>query len=171
MTECGKTELAKQIAAARRAEGRGIIVLDPQRDVWESDQQFSLDERDAFLDCVWRNRDCDVFVDEAGIAVGQFDKVMTRLATEGRHWGHNCYFLVQRAAQISPSVRGMCRKLFAFNQQLEDCDALRQSWGQAELMECVNLAQFEYLYTQRFKDGTRAPVERGRVIPSWQNGG
>lgn len=157
MTESGKTTLAKQIAAARKNSGRGILCLDPLGTQWPSDYQTT--DQDEFLKVVWASESCDVFVDEAGEAIGHFNKTMNQLATKGRHWGHNCYFICQRAAMVSPTVRTQCRILFAFNQAKEDSIVLAREWGYDELLDCNKLKQGEYFHCQRF--GT---ITKGRAF-------
>lgn len=157
MTESGKTTLAKLIAQKRKQSGRGILVLDPLGTQWDADYQSA--DQQEFLDIVWRSESCDVFVDEAGKAIGHYEKLMIDLATTSRHWGHNCYFLCQRAAMVSPTVRTQCRVLFAFNQAGEDSIILAKEWGYDELKECPKLAQGAYFHAQRFKT-----ISRGKVF-------
>jgi len=165
MTESGKTTLAKAIAAEQRKSERGVIVLDPMQTAWDCD--FQTDDAGKFLAVVWANQDCDVFIDEAGFAVGHFNKLMEQLATQGRHYavrngtyggGHNCYFICQRAKMISPTVRTQCRILFAFHQAREDADILAREYGYDELLECPSLAQGEYFQVQRFNGVTKGKV-------------
>lgn len=166
MTESGKTTLAKAIAKEQVKSERGVIVLDPLGSKWECD--FQTTDTTQFLAVVWANQDCDVFIDEAGMAVGHFDKLMQQLATQGRHYavrngtyggGHNCYFICQRAKMISPTVRTQCRTLFAFHQAREDAEILAREYGYDELMSCPDLAQGEFFKVQRF-----AGVSRGRIF-------
>jgi hypothetical protein len=165
MTESGKTTLAKAIAAAQRKAERGVIVLDPLHSQWDCD--FQTADESEFLRVVWANQDCDVFVDEAGDAIGHYDKLMQKLATQGRHYavrngtyggGHNCYFICQRSKMISPTVRTQCRILFAFHQAREDAEILAREYGYEELLECSALAQGEYLQVQRFKGVTKGRI-------------
>lgn len=132
-------------------------MLDPMYDQWEAD--FQTANQDEFLKVLWESSCCDVFVDEAGEAIGQYNKVMQALATRGRHWGHNCYFLCQRAAMVSPTVRTQCRILFAFNQAREDADILAREWGYDELRECPKLAQGKYFQASRF-----GGIQRGNAF-------
>jgi hypothetical protein len=165
MTESGKTTLAKAIAREQVKSQRGVIVLDPFSTKWDCD--FQTADQSQFLSVVWANQDCDVFIDEAGLAVGHFDKLMQQLATQGRHYamrngtwggGHNCYFICQRAKMISPTVRTQCRTLFAFHQAREDAEILAREYGYDELLACPDLAQGEFFKVQRFEGVTRGRV-------------
>ena len=129
--------------------GSKVIVLDPMSTAWQS--SFITADSDLFLRTVWASRSCEVFVDEAGIAIGQYEKPMIQLATQGRHYGHNCYFLAQRSAMINPTVRSQCRNLFAFCQSRDDGETLAHDWGYDELRELHLLRQGEYLYARRFE--------------------
>ena len=144
-----------------------MLVLDPIQDKpWPCD--FITRDAAEFLDMVWASECCDVIVDEAGDMIGQYDKLMSQLASQGRHFavrngtyggGHNCYFIVQRAHMVAPTVRTQCRMLYAFAQDLEDALSLKKSWGHEELLQCPHLAQGAYIYCERFKG-----VQRGRIF-------
>lgn len=157
MTESGKTTLAKLIAEKRKQSGRGILVFDPLCTHWACDYQSN--DQQEFLEVVWSSESCDVFVDEAGKAAGHYNDLMIELATMGRHWGHNCFFICQRAHMVSPSIRTQCRVLFAFNQNGADPKTLAGDWGYDELLNCNKLKQGEYFHAQRFKT-----ISRGRVF-------
>jgi len=166
-TESGKSTLARQIASLRKAQGRGVLVLDPVQDKpWQCD--FLTMEQEEFLRVVWASQSCDVFVDEAGDMIGHYDKLMIQLASRGRHFqwregvyggGHNCYFIMQRPAMCSPTIRTQCKKLYAFQQDIEDAIALKKAWGHEELLQAPALGQGEYIYCERFH-----AMQRGRVL-------
>ena len=166
MTESGKTTLAKAIAKAQiDSKERGVIVLDPLGSKWACDYQTQ--SATEFLRAVWANVDCDVFIDEAGSAIGHYNRLMEELATQGRHYavrngvyggGHNCYFICQRAKMISPTVRTQCRVLFAFHQAREDAEILAREYGYEVLLSCPDLAQGEYFKVQRFTGVTKGRI-------------
>ena len=122
MTESGKTTLAKNLARLSRQKQRGVLVLDPMHDEWDCD--FKTANQDEFLQAFYASQCCDIFIDEAGDAIGQYDKAMFRTATKGRHWGHNCHYITQRGAQLSPTVRTQCSVLFLFAMAREDTELL-----------------------------------------------
>jgi len=156
MTESGKTTLAKKLAVALRSKRAGVLVLDPLSTQWDAD--YITADSDEFLARVWASQSCEVFIDEAGMAIGHYEKPMIELATKGRHWGHNCYFITQRGAMVSPSLRTQCRNLFAFNQGRDDGVTLARDWGYDELLEAHTLAQGEYFYARRFHGILRGNV-------------
>jgi len=148
MTESGKTTLATKLAQRYEAEGFGVLVLDAMRDPRWPGQVFT--DRDEFLDVVTRSRRCMVFVDEAGEAVGQYERQMFWLATRGRHAGHSCHFITQRAQQLSPTVRLQASYLGLFNCGASDARLLSDEWNRPELREANTLAKGQYFWTGRF---------------------
>ena len=158
MTESGKTTLAKSLAKHYKANGVGVLVLDPMADPdWECD--FKTADADEFLDTFWNSRSCAVFIDEAGDAVGRFDTVMQRTATKGRHWGHNCHYITQRGAQLATTVRDQCSHLFLFTSSLNDSKIHSNEWNQPEILEARNLAKGNYFHATRF-----GQLERGALF-------
>lgn len=157
MTESGKSTLGKKLSQLQRAAGFGIIVLDPMNDPgWDADYRSG--DPGEFLARVWDSERCHVFVDEAGDAIGRYDATMQQLATKGRHWGHSCYFLTQRAAQLAFTVRAQCRHVFVFTSAKEDCKILAAEFNKPELLEANSLAQGEFIHAQRYGN-----IERGKL--------
>jgi len=157
MTESGKTCLAKQMAAAYRARGVGVLVLDPLADPgWETD--YITSDPDQFIEIFWASRSCAVFIDEAGDAVGRYDAVMAKTATRGRHWGHNCHYITQRGAQLAVTVRDQCSNLFIFCTALNDAKTHANEWNQPELVNCPTLKKGEYYHVSRFGDLSKNAV-------------
>lgn len=153
MTESGKTTLAKQLAQAYKNKGIGVIVLDPLNTAWAAD--FQTTDPDEFLKVYWESRQCMVFIDESGDAVGKYDTAMIRTATRGRHWGHSNHYLTQRGAMLSRTVRDQCSHLFLFNTALEDCKVHSKEWNKPDLLEATKLPAGEYYHTTRFGELSR----------------
>jgi len=119
ITGSGKTTVAKNLAVTYRRRGVGVLVLTPcLHDGWESD--YITDNPELFLQVVFLNRNCAIFVDECGEMIGRWAGPMTKLATRSRHWGHNVHFIGQRATMIDPNVRSMCECFFIFKQSATD---------------------------------------------------
>jgi len=149
MTESGKTTLAKELAAQYRAKGVGVLVLDPLADPsWPAD--YRTDDPEEFMRVFWESRQCAVFIDEAGEAVGRYDEVMNKSATRGRHWGHNCHYITQRGVQLSPTVRDQCGHLFLFTTALNDAKTHANEWCQPELINARQLTQGQYYHCTRY---------------------
>lgn len=158
MTESGKTTLAKKLARKYKASGLGIIVLDPLCTTdWQADVNVS--EPDQFLESFWGSRQCAVFIDESGDAVGRYDTAMIQTATKGRHWGHRVHYITQRASSISRTVRDQCSHLFLFRSGKQDCKLHAEEWSREELANGNTLGAGEYFYVSRFGD-----LQKGNVF-------
>lgn len=157
-TESGKTTLAKQFAGFFRQQSRMVLVLDPMNDPnWPAD--FRTADPAKFMEVFFANKEAYVFIDESGKAIGKYDTEMEQLATIGRHWGHSCFFLSQRGAQINTTVRAQCRHLFLFTSSSADCKVLANEFNAPELLQATALPQGSYYHKARF-----GPLETGRVF-------
>lgn len=157
MTESGKTTLAKELAKRLKSSGHHVIVLDPMHDAWECDYQT--DDPDEFLRTFWASKSCHVFIDESGDAVGRYNTLMNQTATKGRHWGHSVYYITQRGAQISRTVRDQCSHLFLFATARPDAEIHAKEWNKPQLVEASQLNAGEYFHTTRF-----GVLERGNIF-------
>lgn len=154
MTESGKTTLAKRLARKLKSNGFGVLVLDPMKDPeWNADYQTG--DLMEFLDIAKRSRSCILFVDEAGMNCGQWDKESLWLATRSRHWGHSCFFITQRAQMVSTTIRGQCRFLYLFGCSKKDSVLLADEWNKPELESANTLKEGEYLYCTKFSEVKR----------------
>lgn len=144
-TLSGKTTFAKKKAAALRAKGYHIVVLDPFLDP-EWNATFITSNQEDFLAKVWLNRNCAVFVDEGGSTIGKFNDAMNELATRGRHWGHKCFFITQRVKQLSTTVRTQCSELVIFKQSLSDTKDLANEFVEPMINDAHLLNKGEFIY-------------------------
>lgn len=156
MTESGKTTIAKAICRNLAASQIPTLVLDPMHDEWAA--SFQTDDPDEFLRAFWQYRSCHVFIDESGDSIGRFNKLMDQTATKGRHWGHSCYYITQRGAQISRTIRDQCSHLFLFATARPDAKVHAIEWNQPELENVANFPAGEYYHARRFGALERANV-------------
>lgn len=162
ITESGKTTLAKRLCAKYKARGVKTIVLDPLGDPgWHADLQTPSPE--DFLSVVKASRSCAVFVDESGEMIGRYNDEMFWLATRGRHYGHNCHFITQRAAQLNPTVRNQCTQAFIFCVSLSDAKTLADEYNKQEIRQANTLAQFECFHVTRFSPVKRLKITKERT--------
>ena len=160
MTESGKSTLAKRLVMDWRHRGRAVLVLDALHDpAWHCD--FLTSSGPEFQAVVRGSRNCLVVVDEAGEYVGQYDKELSWLATRGRHWGHSCLFVAQRASQISRLVRDQCSFLMCFAVSKYDARILSDEWGRDELLDAPQLPRGTCIYVPRFGSSKRITVFGG----------
>ena len=125
-------------------------------DAWEAD--FQTDDQNEFLNVFWQAQKCHVFIDESGDAIGRYNTLMNKTATRGRHWGHSCYYMTQRGAQLSPTVRDQCSHLFLFVSGFKDCKIHAEEWNKPELVEAANFPQGEYFHTTRHGQLSRGNI-------------
>lgn len=162
MTGSGKTTLAKEMARKFRAQGFGVLVLDPMGDDWAAD--FQTDDPNHFLAVVAKSTRCAVFVDESGETIGHYEKDMFWLATRARHYGHSCHFITQRAAQLSPTVRDQCGRMFLFRVSTRDADILANEWAEPTIKCAAQLERYAMLYCERYGGVKRGRVTLGKAV-------
>lgn len=114
--------------------------------------EFVFENPDEFMHVVFNSQRCAIFVDESGDAIGRYGGAMNKLATKGRHWGHKCHYISQRANQIDPTTRTQCDGLFLFKSSLTDCDILSKEFAEPKLKEANTLQQGECFYTDGFSE-------------------
>lgn len=153
-TLSGKTTFTeKKTKSINRLHGRKIIVLDPMLDkrwgegIAPSDI-FVTSNKQKFLQMVWNSKNCVVVVDEAGKMIGKYDDVMDELATTGRHFGHKCFFITQRAKQISTTIRTQCSEIAIFKQSKDDTKDLANEFVEPMINEAHTLAKGEFIYVR-----------------------
>lgn len=157
-SESGKTTLAKMLARQYKRAGMGVLVLDPLMDpAWKADYMTANEEE--FLKRFWASRNCFAFMDEGGDSVGRYNTAMQKTATRGRHWGHSCHYITQRATQLAPIVRDQCRHLFAFALSRRDGETLAADFLCDDLLQVHALGQGDYIHVERF-----GGVKRGNVF-------
>lgn len=149
MTLSGKTTLARSLCSYAKKQGVGVIVLDPIRDpAWQAD--FITDNEYEFLRVFWASRSCLALMDEGGESVGRYNLAMQKTATRGRHAGHTCVYVAQKATQLAPIVRDQCTNLFLFTSSARDGKVLAEEWNKPELALCHTYEQYEYAHAMKF---------------------
>ena len=149
MTESGKTTTAKVLISVFKRRGIKSIVLDPFNDPGFG-ADYQTNNSDDFLKMVWSSRKCHVYVDESGKAIGRYNQLMDELATTGRHWGHSCFFITQKATQISPIIRDQCGQVFLFGSGHQSCKMIAEEFNDKEFLNATALKQGEFYHKTRF---------------------
>ena len=156
-TEQGKSTFARKLHDQYKKAGQKTLVLDSiDYQAWNGD--FATDDPDAFLKTFWDSRNCMVFVDEAGDAVGRYDQAMIQTATKGRHWGHCVHFISQRSQQLSATVRAQCSQIVLFNLSRSDCDIHAREWNRPQFLEVSTYPPGRYMMAGR---NVTLPVQNG----------
>lgn len=150
ITQSGKSTLAKLMAERWLRAGHEVGVLDPLGDEWPA--SWATTDAEYFLHLAKRRTRCFLIVDESGVSVGLHNGPMQWLTTTGRHLGHACYFLAQRAVQLPLTLRENCVNLFAFALGPKDARLLAETWNKPELEENSSLGMGEFKWVRRFAE-------------------
>lgn len=137
------------LARRLKSKGKSVAILDPLGDP-EYLATFHTKNSDEFLAWIKSNRDCFVFVDEGGIAIGRYNEPMNWIATTARHCGHLCFIIVQGVTQLSPIVRGQCDKVYLFRSAKSVGEMLAVEWNEKSLADCDKLERGEFFLASRF---------------------
>jgi hypothetical protein len=152
-TESGKSICGKKIAAAYRAQGIKVAVLDPMRDPgWQADY-LSTDPVE-FLSTVKdpnKCQQCAIFVDESGSMLDKYAEECNWLTTMSRHHGHVTHIIAQRAQQVSVTIRSNCSTLYAFQIDPDDAKKYSKDFNNPLILKCPALPQGHCYRVQRFK--------------------
>lgn len=157
ITQSGKSTLSKLLAERWVKAGHEVGVLDPLGDEWPA--SWATKDSDYFLHMAKRRTRCFLIVDESGVSVGLHNQTMSWLTTTGRHLGHACYFLAQRAVQLPLTLRENCVGLFAFALGPKDAKLLAETWNKPELLENSSIPAGEFKWCQRFSETMRGRID------------
>jgi len=164
-TGSGKTTLATQLVPQYAAAGVYSIVLDPLKDPrWRT--PYVTDDPSEFTRWAASSRRCMLFVDESGETIGHYQDQMFWLATRSRHLGHLSHFLTQRPAQVSPTVRNQCSRLYLFGVTFDDARSIAADWARSPadketILLAGSLRPGEYFYVTRFEPPVRGSIDLG----------
>jgi len=149
ITASGKSFLARLLCRQFRKHSRTLAVLNPIGDRWPADWQT--DDPELFLAYCRNHPQLTIFVDESGDVFEHYRSHLNWLATRGRHWGHACFFIAQRAAQIPKTVRDNCTTLYLFASSRSDADVHAEEWNRPELRAAPELPRGHFFRTGRFE--------------------
>lgn len=152
MTGAGKTTWARKKAHSLQRAGRPCLILDPfKRASWivDPDLCFVTNDENLFLEAVWKNKECSIFIDESGDMVGRYNNAINSIATKARNFGHKVYFIMQRTKQISVTIRAQCSELVVFRSSLNDTRDLANEFVQEKINEAHNLKTGEFILVRK----------------------
>lgn len=146
ITYTGKTNLCKSIAVNTNTD---VIVYDPLSSTGWGDNAIKFSSIDKFFKHIETAQNAYVFVDEGKTLWDQNPREADKLLYKRRHQGLLTFVIAQRTMMIPPNARNMCSKVFAFKQRKNDCDILREEYGE-EFKNCLNLELGEFIATDGF---------------------
>lgn len=159
MTESGKSTLGKILCGGLKKSGKATAVLDPWIDPeWDCD--FITDDATQFMRYIVEHRKAFLFIDEGSETVGRYNKQTAFLANQSRHMGMACYFILQGATQVDPTLRGNCSDVFLFACATPIFEKISVEWNKPQLLKIAPLDRGEFLHIPRFGE-----IRRYRLTP------
>lgn len=113
---------------------------------------------------MFASRQCALFVDESGTAIGRYAKDMGVLATQSRHFGHKSHFITQRASMLDPTIRDQCDTLFVFRVGKRDSDTLAEEFGYSIIKDAHNLEKGHCFKLSRFSAPQKIDVFNRKIV-------
>lgn len=161
---CGKSRLMREVIVpywARR--GFAVLVLDPVGQDWRSvGAAWQTKDHERFLATARKSQKCVLVVDEAEETLrgsAEQERQMNWLGLQSRNFGHESYFLGQRALQVPPNVRNQCGRVYAFTQDLDDSLWIAKKMLQRDIAEAITrLPEGICLRVQRHKTPVKMRV-------------
>lgn len=154
ITGSGKTTYANGLVSVYEQSGIASLVLDPIGDErWKQHgAAFVTDDREIFIKTVHKARNCCLFIDESGEMIGHYNEEMFFLATRARHMGHISHFLVQRPAQVSPTIRDQCTTLILFSVSTKDAKVMADEFPKARelILAAPGFEKGEFVRANKF---------------------
>jgi DNA helicase HerA-like ATPase len=139
MTEVGKTTLAKAIA---KSVSRVAVFECDVRTPWEN-VVFHTTNIDLLLKFSQSNKNCNIFIDDSEEATDR-DRSYNFFATRARHYGHRCFFIMQRPTQVLPTVRNNCGAVYLFRINPVDAQQLAIDYNEPMLANAPTLEVGEF---------------------------
>jgi len=161
-TGSGKTFLAQRTGAVYVAAGIGVLALHKPLEVWPgASVSWQTDDPEKFLWKYDRSRGCACFMELADTLVNKWDARFHRCFTQGRHLGHRCFYLSQRAALVHPNIRDNCESLCLFAVPADAAKLWVNDFNDPALLGAVMLPPW-FFY---FKASRYIPARRLTVTP------
>jgi DNA helicase HerA-like ATPase len=159
-TGSGKSTLARELIRIMKQKfGMLSIVFDPFMDPkWkEVGAEYVTNSQEEFLKRAKAWRKFHLVIDEASTTIGTHNPEMMWCATMGRHFGHLCTFITQRASTLNRTVREQCSRYFIFKCGRKDAKTLAEDYG-PEVAEAWRLAMGEFLDIPNFGEVTKRRI-------------
>lgn len=159
-TGSGKTFAAQRMALAYATRGIGVLVLHKPREAWKLvGKSWETDDPDAFLRMFWAARSCACFMELADADVSKFDERFHKCFSQGRHEGHRCFYITQRAGQVHPNIRENCESLCLFAVGMKAAKLWTEEFNDDLLLFTSTLQPHEFF----FKANRYVPAKRMKL--------
>ena len=154
----GKSAMAKTLGSQLRAQGHFVVAYNPtgekgytRRDEFGcagADEEY--DDPDKWeariIELAEKNNEKAIFliVDEAHEVFPTHGVERNWIATKGRHFGFNIIACTQRGAQVSPTLRSQCTRIYLFPCSLTDARFMADEFGNKKLSRANELRPLHY---------------------------
>lgn len=160
LTTSGKTFCGQSLAAGFIRAGIKTLVLHKPREPWpRASVYWQTDNPELYLERFWREKSCACFMELADGVVDKFDDRFHLCFTQGRHEGHRCFYLTQRAATVHPAIRENCVSLYLFTVSAKGAALWAEEFCDDTLLKATTLPQYVFLY----KENRYTPAAPRRV--------
>jgi hypothetical protein len=141
MTEVGKTTLAKALAATLPRVA--VFEVEYNTKQWGDNVVFQTTDINRMLAFSKANINCNIFIDDSEEATDR-DRSYNFFATRARHYGHKCFFIMQRPTQVLPTVRHNCAAIYCFRLNPKDSEELSIDFNEPMLVNAPSLNVGEF---------------------------
>lgn len=146
-TGTGKTHAARSLARCFIASGVKTLALHKPREPWErAAASWQTPDPATFLPMFWKAKGCACFMELADAGVSKWDTEFHKCFSQGRHEGHRCFFLSQRAATVHPTIRENCSSLYLFAVPPAGARLWAEEFNDEELLKAVSLPPHIFFY-------------------------
>lgn len=146
-TGSGKTYAAQSEAREFIKGDVKTLVLHKPREPWpRTAASWQTDDPAKYLAMFWRAKRCACFMELADAGVSKWDTEFHKCFSQGRHEGHRCFFLSQRAATVHPTIRENCSALYLFSVAPAAAKLWAEEFNDLELLKAVTLPPTAFFY-------------------------
>lgn len=156
-TLCGKTTLAKTLAAQYAAAGRLSVALLAFPDNWGR-HTWTTTDQERFREKVFSVQNCAVFIEEAASTIAR-DRDFMPFFTRIRHQGHRLHVIGHSGTDLLPGMRNQLTTLFLFRQPPDACEIWARTFCDRRLLTAADLPQYWFLHATMFGDVVRRTLK------------
>jgi hypothetical protein len=149
ITESGKTHLARALARGFMRSWVKTLVLHKPLEKWGRDEAaWQTSDPEAFLRMFDAARGCAVFMELADADVSKWDDRFHKAFSRGRHLGHRCHFLAQRAAMVHPAIRENCTAVYLFKSAPKGAQVWAEEFADDQLLKAgeTTFPQYHFMH-------------------------
>lgn len=145
----GKTTLAMELSRAYWVRLRvRTLALDPHIERWGPQALVTADEK-VFWENVWKTTRCLIIVEEAAATIRR-ERDLIPVFTRLRHCNHILIVIGHSGMDLLPVMRQQLDTLYLFRQPESAAKVWAEVFTQKELLQAVDLKQFEFLKTKLY---------------------